>query len=75
MRGRFILFRPSAVADDISIMERVRAAAAKRILFLPHAIKAMVRVHPMITPAEVRAVVTRGDVVEDFRKMFAATVA
>lgn len=54
------------MADDIPIEERVRAAAAKRILFLPHAVKAMVRVHPMITPAEVEAVVTRGKVIEDY---------
>ncbi len=50
--------------DDILI--RVRTAAAKRLLFLPHAIRQMSRPDRMITSAEVEAVVTAGEVVEDY---------
>lgn len=44
----------------------VRRAAARRILFLPHAIRQMSRPERMITPAEVRAVVETGEVIEDY---------
>ena len=50
---------------DGTILECVRAAAAKRMLFLPHAIKSMARPTPMISPAEVEAVLLSGDVIED----------
>ena len=51
---------------DTEILERVRAAAAKRILFLPHAIKAMARPSPIIARSEVEAVVVQGAVIEDY---------
>ena len=47
-------------------MQRVRAAARKRLLFLPHAIRQMSRPERMITPAEVEAAVTSGEAVEDY---------
>lgn len=52
--------------SDDTILERVRAAAAKRVLFLPHAIKSMARPTPMISPAEVEAVLLSGDMIEDY---------
>ncbi len=52
--------------DDTEIVQRVRAAAARRILFLPHAVKAMARPTPIISRSEVEAVVVRGDVIEDY---------
>ena len=49
-----------------SILEKVRAAAAKRVLFLPHAVRQMARPTRMIAPAEVDRVVMSGEVVEDY---------
>jgi hypothetical protein len=48
------------------IVERVRTAAAKRRLYLPHALRQMSRPDRMITTAEVRTVIGRGDLVEDY---------
>ena len=50
--------------DDI--LTRVRTAAAKRLLFLPHAIRQMARPGRMIVASEVEMVVTIGEVVEDY---------
>ena len=47
-------------------LDRVRRAAADRLLFLPHAIRQMARPERMITPNEVRSVVLDGDVIEDY---------
>jgi hypothetical protein len=54
------------MSHDEGILERLRAAAAKRILFLPHAIRAMARPTPIISRSEVEAVVVGGDVIEDY---------
>lgn len=54
------------MAHDSGIREQVRAAAAKRILFLPHAIKAMARPTPIVDRSEVEAVVFQGAVIEDY---------
>jgi hypothetical protein len=50
----------------MEIHKQVRAAAAKRILFLPHAIKAMARPTPIISRSEVETVVMRGEVIEEY---------
>ena len=50
---------------DKGILERVREAAAKRILFLPHAVNQMNAPDRMITTQEVRAAVFGGQVIED----------
>ncbi len=47
------------------IHNRVREAAAKQLLFLPHAIRQMNKPDRMITTAEVRAVVRQAEVIED----------
>jgi hypothetical protein len=52
------------MAEDI--LQRVRAAASKRLLFLPHAIRQMSRPERMITTAEVTGVVGTGEVIEDY---------
>lgn len=54
------------MAGRSEILERIRAAAAKRILFLPHAIKAMARPTPIISRSEVEAVVVREEIIEDY---------
>ena len=49
------------------ILTHVHEAAAKRILFLPHAVRQMPQPDRMITPAEVRAVVfEEGELIEDY---------
>jgi hypothetical protein len=48
------------------ILDAVREAAHRRLLFLPHAIKQMARPARMITTAEVEEVVSRGEVIEDY---------
>ena len=46
--------------------ERVRRAAARRLLYLPHAVRQMARPERMITSGEVRAAVDLGELVEDY---------
>ena len=50
----------------MAILENVQDAAQKRLLFLPHAIRQMSRPLRMISSTEVEAVVTRGEVIEDY---------
>ena len=54
------------MTDDSGVLDRVRAAAALRVLFVPHAIKAMARPTPMLTASEGEAVLLNGDVIEDY---------
>jgi hypothetical protein len=54
------------VSEQVEILPRVREAAAKKLLFLPHAIRQMTRPDRMITTTEVRAVVELGEVIEDY---------
>jgi hypothetical protein len=49
-----------------SVLDQVKAAAAKRILFLPHAVRQMSRPIRMISPAEIDAVIAAGELVEDY---------
>lgn len=51
---------------DQDILLRVRDAAAKRILFLPHALNQMNAPDRMITTQEVRVVVTQGQLIESY---------
>ena len=50
----------------MAILEDVREAAKKRLLFLPHAIRQMSRPRRMISFQEVEEVVTQGEVIEDY---------
>jgi len=47
---------------EVSVLDQVRAAAAKRILFLSHAVHQMSRPGRMISPA----VIAAGELVEDY---------
>jgi len=49
-----------------NIIDHVRLAAQKRILFLPHAVDRMNRPDRMISRHEVRAVIFYGKLVEDY---------
>lgn len=48
------------------IQERARETAARKLLFLPHAIRQMNKPERMISPVEVREVVLHGEVIEDY---------
>ena len=48
------------------IVEQVQRAAAKRLLFLPHAARQMARPERMITPGEVREIIEHGELIEDY---------
>ena len=50
----------------MAILEDVREAAQKRILFLPHAIRQMSRPARMIRASEVETVALRGEIIEDY---------
>jgi hypothetical protein len=52
------------VAEEV--IERVRAAGRKRLLYLPHAIRQMSRTERMIAPQEVQTVAITGRLVEDY---------
>ncbi len=54
------------MADDQDLLNQVRAAAAKRILFLPHALNQMNAPERMISTQEVRAVVEQGQLIEPY---------
>ena len=47
-------------------LNKVRQAAQKKVLFLPHAVRQMSRPDRMITGAEVREVINNGEVIEDY---------
>jgi hypothetical protein len=50
----------------MGIVDDVHDAAAKKLLFLPHAIRQMSRPNRMITTAEVNIVANTGELVEDY---------
>jgi hypothetical protein len=54
----------SRIMSDIAHL--VNAAARKKLFFLPHAVKQMSRPDRMISVREVRRVVLRGEIVEDY---------
>ena len=52
--------------DSEEFVDRIRQAAAKHLLFLPHAVRQMTRPDRMIEPIEVREVVMQGELIEDY---------
>lgn len=52
--------------EEQNILTQVRQAAAKRMLFLPHAVSQMNSPERMITTQEVRAVALSGVIIEDY---------
>jgi uncharacterized protein DUF4258 len=51
---------------DKGILQHIRQAAARKILFLPHAVQKMSRPERLISAADVRHVVDMGEVIEDY---------
>ena len=54
------------MADTVDMLRRVRAAADKKVLFLPHALRQILRPDCMISCKEIRRVIAEGSVVEDY---------
>ncbi|MFH1981815.1 MAG: DUF4258 domain-containing protein [Pseudomonadota bacterium] len=52
--------------EATDILKRIRQSAAKRILFLPHAIRQMSKPDRMISTGDIRAVIESGKVIEDY---------
>lgn len=54
------------MTGETATLTAVRAAADKRILFLPHAIHQMVRPERMIERQDIRTVIFHGEIIEDY---------
>ena len=54
------------MTDQIDTLTRVRQSAAKRLLFLPHAVRQMSKPDRMIRTSEIRLVIERGEIIEDY---------
>jgi hypothetical protein len=54
------------VPTEASLLDEIRLAAAKGVLFLPHAIRQMSRPDRMISTDEVNAVIFTGEVIEEY---------
>jgi hypothetical protein len=54
------------MTDTKDIAFRIRAAAAKKVLFLPHALRQMLRPDRMISTREIRLVIAHGEGIEDY---------
>ena len=52
--------------QHVDILEQVREAAAKQILFLPHAVNQMNAPERLITAQEIRAAVFGGVIIEEY---------
>ena len=54
------------MGSEAEILIRVRASAQQKVLFLPHALRQMLRPDRMIRRTEVRRVISEGEVIEDY---------
>jgi hypothetical protein len=54
------------VGSETDILKRVRDTAERRVLFLPHALRQMLRPERMIRREEVFKVIIEGRVIEDY---------
>lgn len=51
---------------ESKIIDLIRETAKKRMLFLPHAVRQMSRADRMISTSEIRSVVEKGKLIEDY---------
>ena len=56
----------AAARNSAEFIDRIRQTAAKRLLFLPHAVRQMTRPDRMIEPIKVREVVMQGELIEHY---------
>ena len=54
------------MTDETEILFLVHQAAAKRLLFLPHAIRQMSRPERLMITSEIRGVIEHGEIIEDY---------
>lgn len=54
------------MAGKTDILDLIKESAAKRILFLPHAVRQMLKPDRMITTKDVRRVIANGELIEDY---------
>lgn len=54
------------MAGKTDILDLIKKSAAKRILFLPHAVRQMLKPNRMITTKDIRRVIANGEVIEDY---------
>jgi hypothetical protein len=54
------------MAERVRLVEQIRRAAAKRVLFLPHAVRQMSRPERMISTTDVREVLINGEAIEEY---------
>jgi hypothetical protein len=52
--------------SKVDILSRIRTAAKQKVLFLPHALRQMLRPDRMIDRTEVRRVIAEGELIEDY---------
>jgi hypothetical protein len=57
---------PARYGESVLMLDEIRAAARKQVLYLPHAIRQMARADRMITTLEVDAVIGSGTIIEDY---------
>ncbi|MDX9819508.1 MAG: DUF4258 domain-containing protein [Desulfococcus multivorans] len=54
------------MSEPEDILAHIRHSAAKKILFLPHAVRQMSKPERMITTADIRHVLQAGEIIEDY---------
>jgi hypothetical protein len=54
------------MTNQSKAIELVHISAKKRLLFLPHAVRQMSRTDRMISTTEVRNVIEKGEIIEDY---------
>ncbi len=54
------------MAGKTDILDLIKESAAKKILFLSHAVRQMLKPDRMITTKDVRHVIANGEVIEDY---------
>ncbi|HKI78862.1 MAG TPA: DUF4258 domain-containing protein [Ignavibacteriaceae bacterium] len=48
------------------MLDKIKIAAKKRILYSPHALTQSISPDRMITPAEIRSIIDSGEIIEDY---------
>lgn len=54
------------INHQADILNKVRKAAKKKVLFLPHALRQMLRPDRMIRRLEIRQVIEKGEIIENY---------
>ena len=52
------------MSEETAFLSLIRTAAARRVLFLPHAVRQMSRPERLITTSEIQRVIAAGEIIE-----------